>query len=176
MHLCPLLPPNREAQKQVNPDPGEKNLSLLPKQSGRAPSHKRCPLFGPEETQACCIFIEHPLAWPFLSAETLQRRTFRDPVLVLSMGVVGVGRGCCSGFVKEKRMKTQRSEFCGLSFRGLHLFTRRQKEKSADGASRRILKPSVEAEFSGYPRQQERGGSKKHQIEFIATEYPLFPL
>lgn len=76
---------------QVNPDPGEKNESLLAKQSGGAPSHKRCPLFGPEETQACCIFIEHPLPWPFLSVETLQLRPFRDPVLVPSVVGVGVG-------------------------------------------------------------------------------------
>lgn len=72
-------PPNPEAPMQVNPDPEEKSASLLLKQSGRAPSQKRCPLFGPEETQPCCIFIEHPLVWPFPFGENAAVKTLQRP-------------------------------------------------------------------------------------------------
>lgn len=76
-----------------------------------------------------------------------------------------------------KREKNEGAEIrvlWSLLWRIASLYTE-TKGKSADGAGGRILKPSDETEFSGYLCQQE-GGSKKHQIEFIATEYPLFPL
>lgn len=174
----PPPPPNlnHEAPMQVNPDPGEKNSSLLLKQSGGAPSHKRCPLFGPKETQACCIFIEHPLAWPFLLAETLQRRTFRDPVLALSVGGVGVGGALQWICKREKNEDAEIRVLWSLLQRSASLYTE-TKGKSADGAGGRILKrPSDETEFSGYPCQQEVGwgGAKSTKLNSLQPNIPSF--
>lgn len=106
-----------------------------------------------------------------------QSRPFRHPVLVVSVGGVG-GRGSLWWICKrEKNEDAGIRVFWSPLQRNASLYTETRGKKSADGAGGRILKrPSDETEFSGYPRPQGGKKNKKHQIEFIATEYPLFPL
>lgn len=99
--ICLFFKSSINSLKQVNSDPGERNASLLPKQSRKPPLHKRCPLLSPKETLAVVFSLNtHTLGLfsPWKSCST-------DPSDTLCGSA---GRGC-KGFVKEKEWKEIRA-------------------------------------------------------------------